>query len=461
MTKLTPDPFAPGGIARFGERLRKGKITAEAATAAYLERIAVLDPKLQAYEHVAADQALATARAMDALLAAGTDLGPLMGLPVAIKDLIAVEGMPTTAGSNIDVSDLIGPEGTFIKTLKRCGCVILGKATTVEFAFGTLGINRRRTPWNPWDAEVHRVPGGSSSGPGVATAAGLCAFAIGSDTGGSVRLPAGFCGTFGLKTTVDLIPTDGVFPLCAALDSIGPLTRSAEDAAIVLGALTGQETPEPVALGELRLARPTNYFYDNLDEHVVTCMDAAVAALEKAGVEIVAVEIPEAGEREKFFPMALPASAIAVLGRERFHAEKDNLDPIVAMRCANGLEVKAAEYIQAETRRKELCEIAAQRMEGFDGWITPTIAMVAPPVSNFEDLSEGMRLTMMITQDTQPGNLFGQCGTTTPIQSLGSALPVGLQIMCAANQDARALSIARAIEDLIGAPVLPDMEKFV
>ena len=198
MANIPPDPLGGGGIARFADEFRTGRVTSEAVTTAYLARIEVLDSRLGAYEHVARDSALAQARALDALLAAGTDLGPLMGVPVAIKDLIAVTGMPTTAGSNVDVADLIGPEGPFMDAMKRAGCVILGKTKTVEFAMGGSGLNLvRGTPWNPWDATTHRVPGGSSSGSAVAAAAGLCAFAIGSDTGGSVRIPA-FSGTFGV-----------------------------------------------------------------------------------------------------------------------------------------------------------------------------------------------------------------------------------------------------------------------
>ncbi|MCP4249164.1 MAG: amidase, partial [bacterium] len=176
-----------------------------------LARIEALEPRLGAFEYVAAEQALSTARALDELLAAGTDLGPLMGVPVAIKDLFAVDGMPTAAASNLDVTEVIGPEGDFVKTLKRAGCVILGKTKTDEFALGTLGFNPKRgTPWNPWDAKTHRAPGGSSSGSAVAAVAGLCAFAIGTDTGGSVRGPAAFCGAFGLKSTVGLWPTNGM-----------------------------------------------------------------------------------------------------------------------------------------------------------------------------------------------------------------------------------------------------------
>ena len=315
MTGPPLDPLEPGGIKEFGDRLRSGKITAEAAIATCLARIEALEPRLGAFEHVAAEHALAVARALDTLLAAGTDLGPLMGVPVAVKDIIAVDGMPTTAGSNLDVTDLVGPEGSFIKTIKRCGCVIVGKTKTPEFAMGggRFGINTvRATPWNPWDAKTRRVPGGSSSGSAVAVAAGLCAFAIGSDTGASVRLPAAFCGVFGLKTTAGLWPLDGVFPLYPTLDTLGTLTKSAADGAIVFAAITQRSTPAPAPPRGLRLGKPANHFFDDLEPCVEKCTRAALAALEDSGVEIIEVEVPEAAETLKvpgfFRPSLSPAS---------------------------------------------------------------------------------------------------------------------------------------------------------
>ncbi len=457
-----PDPLEPGGIGEFASRFRGGDISAEAATAAYLARIEALDPRLGAFEHVAAEQALATARALDGLLAAGTDLGPLMGVPVAVKDIFAVDGMPTTAGSNLDVTDVIGPEGTFVGALKRAGCVILGKVKTVEFALGAAGISRPRgTPWNPWDATVHRIPGGSSSGPAVAVAAGMSGFAIGSDTGGSVRIPAAFCGVFGLKTTVGLWPTDGVFPLSPELDSIGPLTRSAADAAIVFGALAGRPAPSASPLRGLRLGKPANYFFDDLDARVESCTNAALAALEEGGVEIVRIEVPEAPEREAYFPVVLPANLVTVLGRDRFLAERDAIDPVIAARGTKGLEVTADDCIRLEWRRRELCRIAQGRMEGLDGWVSPSAGVVPRPVADFESLEDGLRLALAVTRDSQPGNLFGLCGTSTPIHGYGSDLPVGLQVLCPAGEDAKALSIALALEDVVGAPPRPDLSGFL
>ncbi len=164
-TAPPPDPVDQRGLAGFADDLRAGRISIAAATEAYLRRIEALNPRLDAFQHVDGDRTLAQARALDALLAAGTDLGPLMGVPVAIKDILVVDGMPTTNGSKLDMSDVMGPEGAFVRALKHAGCVILGKTKTVEFAMGSTGINHvRGTPWNPWDASIHRIPGGSSSG---------------------------------------------------------------------------------------------------------------------------------------------------------------------------------------------------------------------------------------------------------------------------------------------------------
>jgi aspartyl-tRNA(Asn)/glutamyl-tRNA(Gln) amidotransferase subunit A len=462
MSAIPPDPLEPGGIAGFGERLRRGHITAVAATRAYLDRIDTLEPRLGAFEHVAGDTALKAARALDDLLAAGTDLGPLMGVPVAVKDLFAVEGMPVHAGSNLDLGDIIGAEGRFVASLRRAGCVILGKTKTVEFAFGTTGISTPRgTPWNPWDAAVQRIPGGSSSGSGVAMAAGLCGFAIGSDTGGSVRLPAAFCGVFGLKTTVGLWPTDGVFPLSRELDSIGPLTRSAADAALVYSALTGRPLPAATPPRGLRLGRPSNYFYDELEKQVADCLEAALAALTEAGAEIVPLEVPEAPERENYFPVALPADLITELGRTRFLEGRHAIDPVVAARGDKGLDLGAPEYNRLRMHRHRLRESVRQRFQGLDGWVTPTIARVAVPLSDFADPAAGMKLTLAITRATQPVNLLDLCATTTPVQHLGAELPVGLQVVCPGGRDGDALAIAVAVEELLGAPPRPDLSGFI
>ncbi|MDP6788448.1 MAG: amidase [Rhodospirillales bacterium] len=461
MATLPPDPFEPGGMVRFGARLRDGEITAEAATAAYLARIEILDSRLGAYEYVAAEAALAAARDIDRQLAGGEDHGPLMGVPVALKDLIAIEGMPTTAGSNVDVADVIGVEGTFVKALRRAGCVILGKLKTVEFARGAAGVNRvRGTPWNPWDSGVHRIPGGSSSGSAVAMAAGLSAFTIGTDTGGSVRGPAAFCGVFGLKTTIGTWSIDGIFPNSPTFDTIGPLTRSAADAACVYSALTGRPVPPPPSLAGLRLGKPLNHFFDSLDGDVERCTATAIAALE-GDAEIVPIEVPEVAEREEILRVICATECVAAFGRDSFIANQDIMDPLTVARTAPGLDVPAERYIRVLNRQRALCRIVGEGMGDLDGWITPTTCMVAPTVAEVNDIEAGLALEAKLGLNTHPASFFGLCATTTPVNALGSALPVGLQIVCAGGEDAKALSIARALEDLFGLPPKPRLDGFL
>ncbi|MSO54518.1 MAG: amidase [Rhodospirillales bacterium] len=442
---LPVDPLATGGLRDFAQAFRDGRITAEAATKAYLDRIAILDPKLGAYQHVNGN-ALAQARAMDALRAVGTDLGPLMGVPIAIKDLIAVDGMPTTAGSHLDVADIIGGESSFARALKRAGVVVIGKTKTVEFALGAVGISASQgTPWNPWDAAVHRIPGGSSSGSAVAVAAGLAAF----------------CGVFGLKTTSGLYPTDGVFPLSPSLDTLGFLTRSAADAAIVHAALDGEAPVAAAPARGLRLGRPAIYFYDDLQPDVAACMDAALARLVSAGVEIVLVDLPEAMERERLFPTILPADLIAILGRERFLSERGQMDAVVAARASRGLDTLGSDYIRARRRVVELEGVAARGLEDLDGWITPMAALVAPAVTDFADFDRGLSLALTITRGAQPANMFGLAAASTPIHGLGASLPVGLQLMVPAFAERRLLALSCLVENLVGPAPRPDLGAFV
>ncbi|MCA1769688.1 MAG: amidase, partial [Halomonas sp.] len=249
MTTLPADPLQ-SGLVDFARRLRLGQVSAREVTETYLARIDALNPKLEAYSHVARDQSLKTAEAVDLMLSVGIDLGPLMGIPVAVKDLFAVSGMPTRSGSNLDLSDCIGSEGSFIQSLRKAGCVIIGKTRTIEFAAGAQNLIHP-TPWNPCDMDLHRTPGGSSHGSAVAVAAGLCGFAIGSDTGGSVRQPAALCGVVGLKTTHGIWPLDGIFPLCPPLDTVGLLTGTVSDASAAYSALTGNTVapaPEPAGV---------------------------------------------------------------------------------------------------------------------------------------------------------------------------------------------------------------------
>ncbi|EDP62110.1 Amidase [alpha proteobacterium BAL199] len=460
MAALPQDPFESGIIA-FAADLRGGRITAAEATDACLARIAALNPKLDAFQLVDADRARQAARAVDEMLAAGTDLGPLMGVPIAVKDIIAVDGLPTTNGSLYPSAELTGPEGPLIGHLKASGCIILGKTKTVEFALGATGVNEARgTPWNPWDSSVHRIPGGSSSGSAVAVASGMCGFALGTDTGGSIRIPASFTGLFGHKTTVGLWPTDGVFPLSPTLDSIGPLCRSAGDAALIHAIVTGESLPMPTRLAGLKLGRPTNFFFDELDDTTRSTVEAALLALSAAGVEIVDIEIPEVEERARIFAAIVPAELVARLTPEGFAKAKPKMDPVTGMRAAHGLEVSAIEYASAQFRLRELEEIADEHFDGLDGWIAPSTPFVAMPVDTLKHADVAKR-AMLSSRNTQPANIFGICAASLPIQQFGAPLPVGLQLMAPRGEDARLLSMAMAFEPVLGVGTPPDLSGFL
>lgn len=457
--KLPADPVGPIGLAGYGAKLRDGSITAEAATHAYLERIALLDGRLQAFVHVAAEQALEQARAMDRLLASGTDLGPLMGVPVAVKDLFSIQGMPASrCGSRVDIADLVEPEGEFVRRLKRAGCVLLGKTRMTEFAFGLVNMTHP-TPWNPCDATTHRLPGGSSSGSAVAMAAGLCAFSIGSDTGGSVRQPAALCGVFGHKATAGFWPTDGVFALSTTLDSIGYFARSARDGALILSALSDRPVPAPRPTRGLRLGRPAGHYFDNLAPEVASATQRALERLENSGVEIVPIDVPEAAEVNSVFLPLVAVELIATVGVERFKRARDLLDPIVWNRAERMLEYPARDYVLCRRRQQALCGIASERMRGLDGWITPTTPDVPLPRAGLETLEQAAAWTARGTHTTRPGNMFGQCGVSIPIP--GTALPVGLQVMCRAGADEALLSISQGIEEVLGPPPERDMSAFL
>ena len=231
---LPKDPLSGLTIKELGQKFRNRLLSCKEVTSAYYERIRILNPHLHAYIFVDEEKGLDWADGIDKLFACGVDFGPLMGIPIAVKDICSVNEMPTTNGSQVKSDDITGPEGNLVRRLKSLGCIILGKTHTVEFALGATGLNKYKgTPKNPWDENIHRMPGGSSSGSAVAVASGLAAFAIGTDTGGSVRIPASLNGIVGLKTTKNRWPTAAIFPLSQTLDTPGQIARNVKDTKLI------------------------------------------------------------------------------------------------------------------------------------------------------------------------------------------------------------------------------------
>lgn len=460
---IPSDPIASLGIAGFADALRRGEITSEQAVIAYLARIEILDPLLCAYETVDAARALATARAMDMLLANGVDLGPLMGLPVSVKDLFVVDGITPHAGSNLSLQDKLGTqEGTFIRALKSSGCVILGATRMVEFALGITGHSiSRGTPWNPWDDQYHRLPGGSSSGAGVALASGLCGLSIGSDTGGSVRVPAAMCGLFGLKTTVGLWPTDGAFPLEPNTDSIGLLTRTAQDAAIAFKALNSRINPlsqsyqTPIEPSQLTLGVPDNYFLEGVDSDMKLAFEHALSVFKASGAQQTSVHVPNVEGRERYFPVAMPAHLLAWLGEEFFLKHKELIDPIIRARIDKGIGIKAHHYLTLSAERHCHIEAAQPLFDQVEVIVSPTTQAPPQKVSELEDPDMAMQAAMGMTRNTQPANYFDWCAVTLPMGSDTAGMPLGLQLNGPSHNDSRLLAIAVALEALLGTAAQP------
>ncbi len=470
MTNILPiDPLLNIDIKSFGKKIRNRDFSCEDITKLYLERIKFLNKKLNAFIYVNDEDSIKNAKAIDNLLACGVDLGPLMGLPIAVKDICSVNGMPTTNGSIVKSDDITGVEGKLVKRLKKLGCIIIGKTQTVEFALGATGLNKHKgTPWNPWDKKIHRIPGGSSSGSAVAVASGMASFAIGTDTGGSVRIPASLTGIAGLKTTKNVWPTDGIFPLSPTLDTPGPLARSFEDIKIIFETYGSGINRElgPICLNNLKLAKLDKPFTDDLDDEVQNAFEKICIKLKEKGATLIELDIPEALERVTLFPPIVGSEIIYAFGEKRFLENFDDMDPITAKRAKVGLDVKSIDYLKFKNRLKEFETIASDFFKNYDALISPTTVMRAMKVEDCEIDGKFHDRSLLSSANTQPGNLFNLCGISFPIQKFcndygsDTCLPVGLQVLCANGNDSKAIEIGIALEKEFGKPELPDLNNF-
>ncbi|MFK7993999.1 MAG: amidase [Granulosicoccus sp.] len=434
------------GIATWAQQVRDKQFTFEETIAACLAR-AKANEQLGAFECLDSDRARVTAAAMDKLLASGRDLGPLMGLPIGVKDIIAVEGLPTTNGSNADTAHLTGEEGSLVQTLKAAGAIVLGKTKTVEFALGATGVNESRgTPWNPVDRETHRMPGGSSSGSAVAVSAGIVGLGLGSDTGGSIRIPACMTGIVGHKTSMGRWPTDGIFPLCQTFDSAGPLCRTVDDAALLHTLMTGESITARQSLSGFRFGVPGTYFLDDLDEKVSDDFNRACDALIAAGAIRYDIDFPEAIERAYIMPDIIGAEIIANLTPELFSEIRDGMDTVSAQRSAHGLQVSAVEYVTAQQRRAHLDAKAHLSFQQVDCWITPTCPFEPIAIADIESGKLHER-ALLASRNTQPGNMLGFCGISLPMHQNG--LPTGLQMLMPTGADKALLEVSNAIAKAI------------
>ena len=444
------------GLAR---QLAEGALSSRELVTAYLHRIAALDEHLHTFVDLYRDSALAAARDADRERKAGTLRGPLHGLPIALKDLLHIRGRVTTAGSKSRPHGVAAETATVVERLLAAGMIPLGKTHLVEFAFGGWGRNEPMgAPWNPWDTSVQRVAGGSSSGSAVAVAAGLAPAAIGSDTGGSIRIPAGLCGITGFKPTYGVVSLAGVFPLAATLDSVGPLTRSVEDAALLLAATAGPDPRDPATLAAPRIdfgdalaaepdlrgvnitALPVEQFPQAADAAVLAAREAAIAALRGLGATVKEARAPLDFHDVMLRNGRIIAAEAYALHRGYIADPTLEIDPWVRKRTLGGKDISAADYLDELAVRKRIAGEFGAWMRGRDALLTPTLPITATRLAEVDEA------TTPLAAFTRAVNYVGGCGLSLPAGFSEDGLPIGMQLVGAAYADATLLRVGRAFQ---------------
>ncbi len=435
--------------------LAAGNTTSEKLLRACLEKIA--DPAgegARAFIKVYADAAIAAARASDAARIAGQVASPLAGIPISIKDLFDIGGEVTRAGS-IVLADAApaSTDALAIARLKAAGMILVGRTNMTEFAYGANGMNQHYgTPRNPWDRATGRIPGGSTSGGAVSVTDGMAAAAIGSDTGGSVRIPSALCGITGFKPTQQRVPLAGAFPLSFTRDSIGPLGPSVACCAWLDAAMANVplDIPAPVTLKAMRFGVPTTLLLDGLASEVADAFSRTLTGLSAAGAVIEEFAFQEIIlERDGSARANFSAVEAYALHRERLRAAGDKFDPRVYKRLMLGAEMKAADYIDLLRLRSTLMESANRATARFDALLTPTVPIIAPTLAEMESADDNFfRVNGLLLRNCAPFNVLDRPCLSIPCHRAGTA-PVGLMVVGETMGDARILAIGQAIETAI------------
>jgi aspartyl-tRNA(Asn)/glutamyl-tRNA(Gln) amidotransferase subunit A len=435
-------------VDEFARQLRLGHTSSASVTEDCLERIGALDPSLNAFIHVMADDARREARERDQELAAGHDRGPLHGVPISIKDLFDVAGTVTTAASRVREGLIAEADAAIITRLRHAGAVVVGKTNLHEFAFGTTNEDSAFGPArNPHDHT--RSPGGSSGGSAASVAAGMAMATLGTDTGGSIRIPAAHCGIVGLKPTFGELPTTGVVPLSRTFDHVGPLTQTVTDAWHVFHALRGDTVVKPLsapALPTLAFGVPRAYFCEILDAEVRQAFERAIAALRAAGATIVDVAIPHAPLTASVYTHVSFGDAAAYHAHTLESMPERYTAPVRA-RLEMARYVLAEDYVRALSGRDLLRLEVDAALSGVNALLLPTVPMPAHTIGEASVQIDGapqpvrnmtLRLTQLFNVTGHPA-LSLPCGTSR-------SLPIGLQLVGTRNQTDALLHLARAVE---------------
>lgn len=441
-------------IEDFAEALAAGLTTSRALVEGALARIA--DPcgeGARAFVGVHAEQARVMADAMDGLRRAGRAPSRFAGIPISVKDLFDVAGEVTRAGSRaLDDAPPAREHAAVVQRLLGAGFVPIGRTNMSEFAFSGLGLNPHYgTPLCPWDRAGGRIPGGSSSGAAVSVADRMAVVAIGTDTGGSCRIPAALCGVVGYKPTARRVPLGGVLPLAPSLDSVGPLGPSVACCAIADAILAGEPpaAPVPAAVAGLRLALPANVVCDGLDDAVATAFERAVSRLSAAGARIIGATFPTFEAVDTMNAKGgFAASQAFAWHRDLLAARGMLYDPRIRVRIARGEALSARDYIMLVASRRRAIAAFDEATGPFDALVMPTCPIVAPRVADVDGEAAFNRLNLTLLRNTAYGNVLDRCAISLPCHRPGEP-PVGLMLMGATMGDRRLLAIGAAVEAVL------------
>ncbi len=399
-------------------------------------------------------EALATADRVDAQRRSGAKLPALAGIPISIKDLFDEAGVTTLGGSTVLVgTQHAARDSTVVERLKKARAVIIGRTNLTEFAFSGLGINPHYgTPKNAFDRGAGRIPGGSSSGAAVSVTDGMAAGAIGTDTGGSVRIPAALNGLVGFKPTAGRVPRDGVLPLSFSLDSVGPIARSVADCALLDEVLASETkaTMKPARLSNLRFAVPKTVFQDDLSPAVAKAFTTALSRLSAAGTSIIELPMAEFAQAAIVNPRGILSSVEAYAWHRKWLKDRaDKYDPRVLYRIRPGETILAADYIEVLRSREDFIRTINAAANGYDAMLMPTTPDTAPTIAEVtKDDESYFRFNGRMLRNPSLVNLFDGCALSIPCHDPGTP-PVGLMIAGTQNTDRRILSIGLAVEEVV------------
>jgi aspartyl-tRNA(Asn)/glutamyl-tRNA(Gln) amidotransferase subunit A len=437
------------------------RFSSREVTQSCLDRIAQWQPRLNAFMAIEAEAALAAADQADAALAKGNRRGALHGVPLAHKDMYYDAGKVVTCGSKIRRDFVATSTSTALQRLKEAGTIRLGSLQMAEFAYGPTGHNSHYGPvHNPWDLD--RITGGSSSGSGSAVAARLTFAALGSDTGGSIRMPAHFCGVTGLKTTYGRISRAGAMPLSQSLDTVGPLARSAQDCALLLGLMAGADPEDPTAVTGplpdymdatrepvkgLTVGVPTAFYVEDLDSDVARILDETLAVLKREGANVVQVELPDQHQLTAACQLVLAVEAAAFHKRWLIERPQD-YGPQVLMRLQNGLAIPGVSYLEVMRWRGPALAAYLAAAAGIDAVIAPVAPVAAPTIaeSDVGNTSDAEAVIQRLTRFTRPINYLGLPSLAVPAGFTRSGLPVGMQLIGRPFDEAMLLRIGAAFQ---------------